>query len=148
MIFAVKKFRHYLLANKFVFNTDHQALLYLVNKPCNTGRIVRWILILLEFDFTVVVKKGVTHQRADHLSRLIMGEGQQGVPDDLPDAYLFNVEMVPQWSKDIVPMLTIGSLRLSDSMDTNLTLIEQSRQFSRLQAGCINEDKTMFFGYA
>ena len=96
------------------------------------GQIVRWFLILLEFDFTVVVKKGVTHQRADHLSRLIMGEGQQGIPDDLPDAYLFYVEMVPQWRKDIVPMLTIGSLRLSDSMDTNLTLIEQSRQFSMI----------------
>ena len=82
MIFIVKKFRHYLLANKFVLYMDHQALLYLVNKPCNTSRIVRWFLILLEFDFTVVVKKGVTHQRADHLSRL-MGEGQQGILNDL-----------------------------------------------------------------
>lgn len=54
MIYAVKKFRHYLLANKLVFFTNHQALLYLVNKPCNTGRIVRWFIILLEFDFTVV----------------------------------------------------------------------------------------------
>ena len=61
MIFAVKKFKHYLLANKFIFFTDHQALLYLVNKPCNTGRIVRWFPILLEFDFTVVVKQGKTH---------------------------------------------------------------------------------------
>ena len=61
-----------------------------------------------------------------------MGEGQHGIRDDLPDAYLFNVEMVPQWSKDIVPMVTIGSLCLSDSMDTNLTLIEQSRQFSMI----------------
>ena len=106
--------------------------MYLVNKPCNTGRIVRWFLILLEFDFIVVVKKGVTHQRADHLSRLIMGETQQGIPDDLHDAYLFNVKMVPQWIKGIVPMLTIGSLHLSDSMDINLTLIEQSRQFSMI----------------
>ena len=89
-------------------------------------------MILLEFDFKVVAKKGVTQQRADHLSRLIMGEGQQGIPDDLPDAYLFNVEMVPKWSKDIVPMLTIGSLRLNDSMETNLTLIEQSTQFSMI----------------
>ena len=40
MIYAVKKFRHYLLANKFVFFVDHQALMYLVNKPCATGRIV------------------------------------------------------------------------------------------------------------
>src|SRR5271156_1480600 len=68
MIYAVKKFCHYLLANKFVFFTDHQALLYLVNKPCSTGRIVRWFVILLEFDFTVAVKKGLTHKRADHMS--------------------------------------------------------------------------------
>ena len=39
MVYVVKKFRHYLLVNKFVFFVDHQALLYLVNKPCMTGRI-------------------------------------------------------------------------------------------------------------
>ena len=39
MINVVKKYRHYLLANKFVFFIDHQALLYLVNKPCNTSCI-------------------------------------------------------------------------------------------------------------
>ena len=127
MIFAVKKFIHYLLANEFFFYTNHQAILYLVNKPCNTGKIVRWFLILLKFDFTVVVKKGVIHQRADQLSRIIMAKGQQGILDDLPDAYLFNVELVPQWSKDIVPILTIGSLCLSNSMNTNLALIDQSR---------------------
>ena len=110
MIYAVKKYRNYLLSNKFVFFTNHQALLYLVNKPCNTSRIVRWFLILLEFDFTVIIKKGITHQRADHLSRLINREAPVGVPDDLLDAYLFNVEMVPKWRKDIIPMLTVGSL--------------------------------------
>ena len=68
MIFALKKYQHYFLANKFVFFTDHQALLYLVNKPCNTGRIVRWFLILLKFDFTIVVKQEKTHLQADHLS--------------------------------------------------------------------------------
>lgn len=75
---------------------DHQALLYLVNKPCNTRRIVRCFIILLDFDFTVVVKKGTTHQRADHLSQLLNGESPTGIEDDLPDAYLFNIEMVPE----------------------------------------------------
>ena len=41
MVYVVKKFCHYLLANQFVIFVDHQALLYLVNKPCSTGRIVR-----------------------------------------------------------------------------------------------------------
>ena len=126
MVYAVKKYRHYLLSNKFIFFTDHQALLYLVNKPCNTGRIVRWFLILLEFDFILAVKKGIMHQTADHLSRLVNKEAPMGVLDDLLDAYLFNVEMVPKWSKDIVPMLTIGNLQLPTSKEANLSYVEQS----------------------
>jgi hypothetical protein len=46
MVFSCKKFRHYLLANHFKFYIDHQALLYLVNMPCTTGRITRWLLLL------------------------------------------------------------------------------------------------------
>jgi hypothetical protein len=33
MVFALHKFKHYLLGNKFVFYVDHIALVYLVNKP-------------------------------------------------------------------------------------------------------------------
>jgi uncharacterized glyoxalase superfamily protein PhnB len=33
MVFALHKFRHYLLGNKFVLYVDHMALIYLVNKP-------------------------------------------------------------------------------------------------------------------
>ena len=96
MVYAVKKFCHYLLANQFVFFVDHQALLYLVNKPCSTGRLVRQFVILLEFDFTVVVKKGTTNQRADHVSTIPNGEHPIGVSDELPDACLFQIEMVPK----------------------------------------------------
>ena len=101
MFYDVKKFWHYLLATQFVFFVDHQALLYLVNKPCATGRIVRWFIILLEFDFIVVVKKGSTHQQADHLSRIMLGEEPTGVNDELPDASLFRVELVPKWSEQV-----------------------------------------------
>ena len=99
MIYAVKKFHHYLLANKFVFFVDHQALLYLVNTPCSNARTVRWFIILLAFDFTVVVKKVTTHQKANHLSHLLHGEPPKGIDDDLRDAYLFNIEMIPKWSE-------------------------------------------------
>ena len=59
-----------------------------MNKPCNTGRIVRWFLILLELDFTVMVKQGKTHLRANHLSWMVHGEKPTGIDDDLPNAYL------------------------------------------------------------
>jgi hypothetical protein len=37
MIYAMKKFRHYLLGNNLIFFVDHQALFYLVNKPIMLG---------------------------------------------------------------------------------------------------------------
>ncbi|RXY75167.1 hypothetical protein DD581_32885 [Klebsiella pneumoniae] len=132
MIYAVKKYRHYLLANKFVFFVDHQALLYLDNKPCSTGRIMRWFIILLEFDFTMVVKKGTTHQRADHLSRIISGESSKGVEDDLPDAYLFTMEMIPRWLKNIVSLMTIAQVDSQIPLPIPIRLIEQSAMYQLL----------------
>jgi hypothetical protein len=41
MIYALQKFRHYLLGSHFKFFTDHSALKYLVNKPVLEGRICR-----------------------------------------------------------------------------------------------------------
>ena len=74
MVYIVKKFHHYLLVNKFTFFVGHQALLYLVKKPCAMSRIVRLFITLLEFYFEVTFNKGATHQRAHHLSRRISGE--------------------------------------------------------------------------
>ena len=45
MVFALQKYRHYLLANPFIFYIDHQVIKYLVNKPLHHGRICRWILL-------------------------------------------------------------------------------------------------------
>jgi hypothetical protein len=70
MVFALHKFEHYLLGNKFVFYVDHMALVYLVNKPQVLGKIVRWLLLFLEYDFTVMYKQGKTHVVVDALSRL------------------------------------------------------------------------------
>ena len=132
MVYAVKKFRHYLLANKFIFFVNHHALLYLVNKPCATGRIIRWFVILLEFDFTVAVKPGRSHQRADHLSRITSGEAPTGVDDDLPDAALFLVEIAPRWSKRILEVLSIDAQWQENDMPTSIALLEESTHYSLL----------------
>ncbi len=61
MVYVLHKFRHFLLGNKFVFYVDHMALVYLVNKPQVSGRITRWLLLFLEYEFTIVYKLGKTH---------------------------------------------------------------------------------------
>ena len=90
MVYAINKFRHYLMSNLFVFFVDHMALVYLINKPHVSGRIARWLLLFLKFDFKVVYKPGKTHHMADALSRLPNGEPPNGIPDQTADATLFN----------------------------------------------------------
>jgi hypothetical protein len=56
MIYALKKFRHYLLGSHFKFFTDHSALKYLVNKLVLEGIICRLLLLFQEFHFEFIVK--------------------------------------------------------------------------------------------
>ncbi|GJX97292.1 reverse transcriptase domain-containing protein [Tanacetum coccineum] len=56
--------------NKSVVYTDHSALKYLFNKKDAKARLLRWVLLLQEFDFKVIDTKGAENYAADHLSRL------------------------------------------------------------------------------
>jgi hypothetical protein len=63
MVYALQKFRHYLLGKHFNMFTDHSTLKYLVNKPMLGGRICRWLLLFQEFEFEVIVKPGEVERR-------------------------------------------------------------------------------------
>ena len=75
-----------------VFHVDHQALLYLLKKPQLTVRLARWMLLLQEFDFTIIHTPGKLHAIADYLSRIDQGEEVVGVFDQLLDASIFVVQ--------------------------------------------------------
>ncbi|GJU99364.1 reverse transcriptase domain-containing protein [Tanacetum coccineum] len=58
VVYAFEKFRSYLIMNKSVVYTDHSALKYLFNKKDAKARLLRWVLLLQEFDFKVIDTKG------------------------------------------------------------------------------------------
>nr|GEZ57994.1 reverse transcriptase domain-containing protein [Tanacetum cinerariifolium] len=70
VVYAFEKFRSYLIMNKSIVYTDHLALKYLFVKKDAKARLLRWILLLQEFDFKVIDTKGAENYAADHLSRL------------------------------------------------------------------------------
>ncbi|GJW61378.1 reverse transcriptase domain-containing protein [Tanacetum coccineum] len=70
MVYAFEKFRSYLILNKSVVYTDHSALKYLFAKKDSKARLLRWVLLLQEFDFNVIDTKGAENLAGDHLSRL------------------------------------------------------------------------------
>nr|GEV04966.1 reverse transcriptase domain-containing protein [Tanacetum cinerariifolium] len=70
VVYAFKKFRSYLIMNKSIVHTDHSALKYLFAKKDAKVRLLRWVLLLQEFDFKVLDTKGAENLAADHRSRL------------------------------------------------------------------------------
>jgi hypothetical protein len=57
VVFALEKFRSYLLGIKVIVFTDHAALRYLLKKKESKPRLIRWILLLQEFDLEIKDKK-------------------------------------------------------------------------------------------
>ncbi|GJU11519.1 reverse transcriptase domain-containing protein [Tanacetum coccineum] len=57
VVYAFEKFRPYLVLSKSIVYTDHSALKYLMNKQDAKPRLLRWVLLLQEFDITILDKK-------------------------------------------------------------------------------------------
>nr|GEW06678.1 reverse transcriptase domain-containing protein [Tanacetum cinerariifolium] len=70
VVYAFEKFRPYLVLSKSIVYTDHSALKYLLGKQDAKPRLLRWVLLLQEFDIIVRDKKKTKNLAADHLSRL------------------------------------------------------------------------------
>jgi hypothetical protein len=47
-----------MLGTKIIVNSDHAALRYLMTKKEAKPRLIRWILLLSEFDLEIKDKKG------------------------------------------------------------------------------------------
>nr|GEW66449.1 hypothetical protein [Tanacetum cinerariifolium] len=70
VVYAFEKFRPYLVLSKSIMYTDHSALKYFLNKQDTKLRLLRWVLLLQEFDITILDKKGSENLVANHQSRL------------------------------------------------------------------------------
>nr|GFC45658.1 reverse transcriptase domain-containing protein [Tanacetum cinerariifolium] len=70
VVYAFEKFRPYLALSKRIVYTDHSALNYLLSKQDAKPRLIRWVLLLQEFDIIIRNKKGTENLAVDHLSRL------------------------------------------------------------------------------
>ena len=111
VVFALEKFRSYIVGSPVTIFTDHAALKYLLSKQDTKPRLTRWILLCQEFNLTIKDKKGVENVVADHLSRLVPDSNSHGIPlgDSFPDEQLFALVHYP-WYADIVNYLVTGQI--------------------------------------
>ncbi|XP_058192106.1 uncharacterized protein LOC131309500 [Rhododendron vialii] len=131
VVFALDKFRSYLIGSPIVIYTDHAALKYLLTKQDAKARLIRWILLLQEFDLTIKDKKGVENVVADHLSRLEFEDRTSKLPiiDTFPDEQLFGVSSTP-WFADIVNYLVTGLLPTHWTSQERKQFLSRVKRFS------------------
>ena len=72
-------------------HTDHSAIKYLMNKPVTNARVTRWLLLLQEFDITIINKPRKENVVADFLSRFTNSHDNFPIEDSFPDEHLFVV---------------------------------------------------------
>ena len=100
VIYALDKFCAYLVGSDIVIFTDHSALKYLLTKKNAKARLIRWVLLLQEFNLQIKDKKGVENVVVDHLSRLTIAHNTHNPPinDEFPEESLLLVENAPWYA--------------------------------------------------
>ena len=111
VVYALEKFRAYLVGADIVIFTDHSALKYLLTKQNAKARLIRWVFLLQEFNLQIKDKKGVENVVADHLSRLTLAHDTHSAPinDEFPEESLMRLEKAP-WYAHIANFLTTGEI--------------------------------------
>lgn len=108
VVFAMDKFRSYLIGSKVIVFTDHSALKYLLSKEEPKPRLIRWILLLQDFNLEIKDKKGIENTVADHLSRLEVDKNSDiPINESFPVEQLMAIASIP-WYADLVNYLVSG----------------------------------------
>src|SRR4051812_10941893 len=103
VVFACDKFRPYIVDSKVTIHMDHAAIKYLMENKDAKPRLIRWVLLLQEFDLHIVDRKGAENPVAKNLSRLEnVLDDPIPIDDSFPDEQLnvINASRTTPWYAD------------------------------------------------
>ncbi|XP_071921856.1 uncharacterized protein [Coffea arabica] len=129
IVFTFEKFRSYLLGSKVTVYSDHAALKYLLSKKESKPRLIRWVLLLQEFDWEIKDRRGVDNSVADHLNRLIREEEAVPIFEVFPDEHLFYLKGKEPWYADIVSFLVSHKFSIGMSKSKRDKIVHDSRYY-------------------
>ena len=120
------------MCSKVIVFTDHATLRQLLAKNDTKPRLIRWIILLQEFNLEIKDKKGSKNLVADHLSRIFSEYSNDSIEffDHFPDEQLFVVSHTPlPWFAHIVNYLTTGKIPLHWSKQEKDRFFSQVRHY-------------------
>ncbi|GKA98503.1 reverse transcriptase domain-containing protein [Tanacetum coccineum] len=120
----------YLILSKTIVHTDHSALKHLFMKQDAKPRLIRWILLLQEFDIYIKDRKGTENVIADHLSRIKNDESSEDseVDDNFPGETLMEINTKDEpWFADFANYL------VASIIPKGMTYQQKNKFFSDLK---------------
>ena len=104
VVYALDKFRAYLVGSDIIVFTYHLGFMYLLTKQNAKARLIRWVRLLQEFNLQIRDKKGVENVVVDHLSRLTIAHKTHNPPinDEFPEESLLLVENAPSYAHKVL----------------------------------------------
>ncbi|XP_049345456.1 uncharacterized protein LOC125809973 [Solanum verrucosum] len=125
VVYAFEKFRAYLLGTKVIVHTDHAALRYLMAKKDAKPRLIRWVLLLQEFDFEVNDRRSCENQVlaatldciplfADFVNFLVSDLMPEGLTFQQKKRFMYDVSQGAISRHHVLPMMPILEVELFD----------------------------------
>ncbi len=101
--------------------------MYLVNKPQVYGKLAKWLLLFLEYDFEIVYKPGRSHLMADTLSTSPNQIETIGIPNQRCDAHMFTLQ--PKWLQSVYKYLLKGVMPKKITTSKRQYLAQRAKPF-------------------
>jgi hypothetical protein len=107
---AISKFHHYITGYEVFVHIDYSTIRFLMNKPITYGRVTRWILLLQEFNITVLDRPRKDNVVAEFVSRIKNEDDDIPIDDIFPNEHLFSLSVNTPWFADMANYLATRKL--------------------------------------
>ena len=110
VVHAINKFRQYIIGHEVFVHTDHSAIRFIINNSITNVQVTRWLLLLQEFNITVLDRPRKENLVANFLSRINHEGDSIPVDDSFPDEDLFSISVNTRWFEDMENYLATRKL--------------------------------------
>lgn len=110
--------------------TDHSTIKYIMNKPIVNGRIIRWLLLVQDFNVTIIEKLGKANVVEDFLSQIKKDNGDCApMQDEFLDENLFSISIKTPWFIDIANYLATSKFPPKFTSKQKNHIVQESAMF-------------------